>query len=214
MKIRNGFVSNSSSSSFVISTDDFSSVRDLATYMLKQKIKESRYYNLDDGITEDDEYINSDKVLIKRLKNIDKDDPVSFPSCNYDTYIRRVGDYYMVATCNNTEWDLHDYSVGMSNELRQELLKLSEYYSNIGDEETLEEINSVLQYEYDFSHFGKDYYALNEEVKGVEIFDRCPKCDHYMWKTQKFGKICLKCNPYYKRKDKLEKINLINNGKK
>ena len=84
---------------------------------------------------------------------------------------------------------------GFHAEAYQNLSKLSEYYSNIGDEETSEEINSVLEYNYEFSYFGKDYYSLNEEIKGVEVFDRCPKCDdHYMWETQKFGKICLKCN--------------------
>ena len=52
MKIRNGFVSNSSSSSFIISVDSFPSVRELAKYMIKRKIKddESDDYNWRDEI--------------------------------------------------------------------------------------------------------------------------------------------------------------------
>ncbi len=30
-----------------------------------------------------------------------------------------------------------------------------------------------------------------------------------MWNTQKYGKICLICNPVYKRKEKIENINKI-----
>ena len=41
MKIRNGFVSNSSSSSFIISENNFKSVRDLATYMIIQELKDN-----------------------------------------------------------------------------------------------------------------------------------------------------------------------------
>lgn len=217
MKIRNGFVSNSSSSSFVISVDDFPSVRSLATYMINKKIQEDLYTAEDYkyyGESADDikEYIEYDKKLIKRLKNVDENSPVSFPSCNYDTYIKRIGDYYLVSTCNNTDWDLHEYDVAMSDELRNELVKLCEYYENIGRNEIVSEINNVLEYHYDFSHFDNDYYALDKEVIGVEgsYNERCSKCDNYLWNTKKYGLICLKCNPYYKRKDKLDKINLNN----
>ncbi len=171
MKVRNGFVSNSSSSSFIISADDFPTVRSLAKYMLKKKIQETIYYDADEGVSsEDDKYIKFDEILIERLNNIDENDPISFPSCNYDTYIRRVGNYYLVATCNNTDWDLDEYRYEMSNELRNDLHKLIEYYQSIGDFETVEEINNVLEYNYEFSHFGIDFYDLNKEVKGVEIF--------------------------------------------
>jgi hypothetical protein len=209
MKVRNGFVSNSSSSSFIISADDFPTVRSLAKYMLKKKIQETIYYDADEGVSsEDDKYIKFDEILIERLNNIDENDPISFPSCNYDTYIRRVGNYYLVATCNNTDWDLDEYRYEMSNELRNDLHKLIEYYQSIGDFETVEEINNVLEYNYEFSHFGIDFYDLNKEVKGVEIFKSCPKCSEYLWNTQRFGIICPDCDTRYKRKDKLDKINL------
>ena len=43
MKVRNGFVSNSSSSSFIISAEDFPTVRSLAKHMIKKQIKENSY---------------------------------------------------------------------------------------------------------------------------------------------------------------------------
>ena len=71
----------------------------------------------------------------------------------------------------------------------------------------------------EFWHIGKDYYDLRAEIQGVETYDDCPnkernKDSHvgpaaYLWDTLKYGKICLACNPYYQRKDKLEQINKI-----
>ncbi len=87
MKIRKGFVSNSSSSSFIISDKDFHSVRDLAKYMLGRKILEMSY----EDVSWKDELINDNNQLIKKLETLDENQSVSFPSCNYDTYIRKVG---------------------------------------------------------------------------------------------------------------------------
>ena len=90
MKIRNGFVSNSSSSSFIINdNEEFSSVFDIAEYMIPCR----------------DMYENTDELL-KRLKESDKhpDTPINFGSCNYDTFIYKHKDIYLVRTCNNHEW--------------------------------------------------------------------------------------------------------------
>lgn len=94
MKTRSGFVSNSSSSSFVISANNgiFKTVVDIALYMIPKR-----------G-WEDDE-----KVVYNIHRQIElgmsPNHPISFRSCNYDTFIcrRENGEFY-VSTCNNHDW--------------------------------------------------------------------------------------------------------------
>lgn len=208
MKIRNGFVSNSSSSSFIISTEKFPTVRSLAKYMIKQQMIESKYNK--DGV----EWVKELKKRIKKLNNIDENQSVSFPSCNYDTYIRKVGDVFLVSTCNNTDWNLWNYTTRITDACKKELEEMSKnpFYTR-NDE--YNEINSILDGETsEFSRIGIDYYSLDKEIIGVENYQDCPnrdknnyEYDHYIWNTVKWGKICPKCNPIPKRKDKLEQIN-------
>lgn len=204
MKIRNGFVSNSSSSSFIISNNHFKSVRDLAKYMIKRQIDEIKFEDKNDW---NKEYIKYKKDYIKRLNNIDENHPVSFPSCNYDTYIRKVGDVYLVATCNNTDWELYDYVTKMSDSDENELIYLKSYYP--GEEN---DIDRILEDNYDFSPFGKDFYSLDKEIIGIETYNYCSSTKHEpytrMWDT-KYGEICLICNPIFKRKKKLEIIDKV-----
>ena len=82
MKIRSGFVSNSSSSSFIVNCKDFGSIRDLAIQMIQIR----------DWENDDDD--------IRAINNLelDPDHPLSFSTCNYDTYIAKDGDYYLVTT--------------------------------------------------------------------------------------------------------------------
>ena len=212
MKIRNGFVSNSSSSSFIISDKKFPTVRSLATYMLKQKIKESRY-------NREEEYINYDKEYINNLQNVDENYPVSFPSCNYDTYIRKIGDCYLVATCNNTDWNLYSYNTSMLTEKAKVALKeLKKSYSKGSDDRR--EIKDILNGEIsEFYSFGSDFYDLNEQIIGVETYDYCPNTTNHnnythLWNTLTHGKICLKCEEIRKEKlgilkEKIETLNSI-----
>lgn len=207
MKIRNGFVSNSSSSSFIISTKDFENVRSLATYMINKKIEEYEEYR-DNGEDVD----NFDKTLIERLQNIDENQNVSFPSCNYDTYIRKVGNYYLVATCNNTDWDLDEYNTRINSDIKEELLKIRDTYTKGSDDyEVIDDLIENGDRYYEFSSFGRDFYDLNKEIIGIETWEYCPnheeKWGHNIWDTLKYGKICLDCSPYLKRKEKLENIN-------
>jgi len=98
MKIRNGFVSNSSSSSFVLNVGvPFTSPIEIAYHMLMER-----------DWPDDNEMLQK-LVEMVRNKQITEKDNLSFSSTNYDTYIyfinedsedSRIGIY----TCNNTDW--------------------------------------------------------------------------------------------------------------
>ena len=211
MKIRTGFVSNSSSSSFVISTSHFPTIKDLATYMIKQQMDERD----DSGDPEwHSRFLEQNKIYIERLEKIDENQAVSFPSCNYDTFIKKVCDVYLVSTCNNTDWNLWKYTTRLTDIAKEELKKIQKLYSK--NEDTYRSIDYILDDDSEFSHFGNDYYNLYKDLIGVETYEDCPKrdkvkyeYDHYLWDTPRYGKICPKCNPYYQRKDKLDIINQV-----
>lgn len=206
MKVRSGFVSNSSSSSFIISDEHFPTVRSLATYMLNKKIEEYEY-----GDKEHDTY---DIELINRLLLVDENDPVCFSSCNYDTYVKKVADCYLVSTCNNTDWDLYEYTTKLSESAIIELKNIQKNYNEF--DEDYRAIENILDHDYDFSSFDNDYYNLDKKIIGVETYEYCPNKDKeihkhdyspYMWNTKKWGMICPICEPVVKRKDKLNAIN-------
>jgi len=205
MKTRNGFVSNSSSSSFIISDKDFPSVRDLAEYMIKQQLKE--YLEEDEEYYKwKDEDIETSNILLSRLKNVDENHPISFPSCNYDTYIKKIGDQYIVATCNNTDWNLDEYRTRLSSKTKDILTEMRNSY--VVDSEDYNNLDSIINQEYEYDFFGNDYYSLNKEIIGVETYECCDNVDKhdistYFWDTPKYGKICLVCDEHLFRENKI-----------
>jgi len=209
MKIRNGFVSNSSSSSFIISDNDFPTVRSLATYMIKQIIKEYKY-EIKAGNEHYIDYINENKKYISDLKKIDENQSVCFPSCNYETYIRKIGDCYLVATCNNHDWNLWDYYSNLTESAKNVLKELLEKYKDSKEHDIIENILDGSSYE-SYWTFGNDFYDIHHNIMGVELWEDCPKCNEHMWNTPKYKKICINCDPIFKRKDKLDIINKIAN---
>ena len=101
MKIRNGFVSNSSSSSFIIGKcKKFPNVKALAKHMLKIRDKEWADW--------DDLGHNREKENLKNITKADKN--LTFRTTNYETWLIDDGDYIVVSTCNNHDWSsLYDH---------------------------------------------------------------------------------------------------------
>ena len=95
MKIRQSFVSNSSSMSFVIDKQEFATIKDLAKAMIDFMFE----------VENDWDYYSEErhKEYLKLLEEAPEVDGIKFPSCNYDTYIYDNGDKYFVDTCNNHE---------------------------------------------------------------------------------------------------------------
>lgn len=95
MKIRQGFVSNSSSSSFCILEDTYENVFEVALAMIPIR-----------------DWPDDKKLMAKIRKamgqggkkskqTIDPNTPICFKSCNEDTHIFKHEGYYFVATCHN-----------------------------------------------------------------------------------------------------------------
>lgn len=94
MKIRYGFVSNSSSSSFIISKVGYPTVFSLALAMLA--IRNSEGWTV--------KHKEERKIKLAIARNLTHNVPVTFQTCNYDTYIMPKDNSYMVSTCNNHSW--------------------------------------------------------------------------------------------------------------
>lgn len=113
MKIRHGFVSNSSSASFIIKKNAYESIFDLALNMIEIRDRDWATW----GHTEDIEL----KTKIINAVN-EPIDFISFPTTNYDTFIGKFKNYYAVSTCNN-HWDFFDELKGIvKDEERNEFL--------------------------------------------------------------------------------------------
>lgn len=102
MKSRSGFVSNSSSTSFIIRNGDIGRV---AKSMLDTIVEEWKGDN-DWMSTKEVRLFRKNLEKALRQKNvIEGKIRITMPSCNYETYIFKVNNDIYVSTCNNHQWD-------------------------------------------------------------------------------------------------------------
>ena len=93
MKVRQGFVSNSSSSSFIITTPGTTTI-EIAKAMIACKENNASALG------------NKFDHLIKNNPSVSHIIPIRFRSINYDTYIWSAGsdNQLHISTCNNEDW--------------------------------------------------------------------------------------------------------------
>jgi len=195
MKIRNGFVSNSSSSSFVIRADgELSTVKDVAKYIIDQ--------------CDDNEHFVKEINALKELK--DSDTPVHFNTWGDQTYIRKHGSgVIMITTTQNVDFGSLDNNClndsDLSEDFYNEFHQKDEEYPE--DSYTPEDIEDL---KYFYTHFD-DFFILREGIYGRYIYMRnCPMCNENFtrgYKLKNGKEICMCQIDKYIRKEKLIKIN-------
>ncbi len=159
MKIRLGFVSNSSSSSFVvpIGKGGYKNIFELATKMVSLR-------EWDD-----------DKDLIEKIKQSkrSKNTNISFRTCNYNTFITIRRNWFLVDSCNNHGWS---YEInGYQTELPEEITELFPQY----DYDSGFNLNKI----------DEEYWIAEVDLMGIPIssFDIaynlqwCRKCFNSLW---------------------------------
>lgn len=217
MKTRNGFVSNSSSSSFVIiAKDNFSTVKDVAKYVIS-------VCNVNNS------YLEQETKELEKIKN--PDTPVFFNTYGDETYIRKVEDKIVLTTSQNI--DLHDiYKVSLNDDdLSENFYKVFAHdnedytpYDENGEEEYDKDYNdkiyipdSIESLDYSHKQF-KDYFILKHGFYGSHTYldgdDACKNCNKGFsrgWNLKNGNKICDCQLDKYKillaRKEKLKNIN-------
>jgi len=188
MKLRNGFVSNSSSSSFIIG-----SVGDPLLLKAMEAAGESKNIPIKDVARE--MLKSSDrKKYIKWLKKVPENVKfICFNSCNYDTEIMAYENYVTVLTCNNESFDWDTafdiietrYNVNRKyiedTDLWEDLVRGSPYYSTNG--------------EYKFDEFNDDlsiYLTYSLEKIAKEYGPAAYICEKGVMLYENENRICIK----------------------
>lgn len=94
MKIRSGFVSNSSSASYVIDKKAYKNTFSLARKMIERR--DGKGWDNEDLIATLDSF---------EAGGYENDIQITFPTCNFDTFIMRTNRFYAVSTCNNHDFE-------------------------------------------------------------------------------------------------------------
>lgn len=182
MKIRNGFVSNSSSSSFILKFDEnYPDTLSIAKSMLNDKYAENEANGFSDNIKR-----SKIEKYTEALENEnDPYMPIYFTSCNYNTYIVPVSkNYVFIETCNNTNWSIENNGI-ILNELPEEILERypgSEGYGKHENHITIKgrvnQYNEPLSVIYDIEYFLIEHGVI---MKAPKYYSTCKNCYSDLW---------------------------------
>ena len=144
--------------------------------------------------------------LLNRSGGMDQDTPICFFSCNYETFIVREDDFFIIDTCWNHPWDIQNDAMSWCD--IPEYIKLKYFMDKDGrdpnpDHEYLELGCRAEFWLLDCNLFGQPlrlheiegegcYCVLTgQKVEGGGLF--CPSCSSYYWEVD--GEImCPSCS--------------------
>ena len=180
MKTRQGFVSNSSSSSFIINRGD---IKETALGMLNIIIEdfEDNDYTptTKDGKKKERELHKKWMANLKiALKNQDVKEGkigITMPSCNYETYLLMKDGIIYIATSRNHQWDINERSVE--------------------DSDRHEELYSVIRSSNYFNIRNKKIHSHMEYNDSIDK-SKCPDCNRYYGNyviTDNGDRLCASC---------------------
>jgi hypothetical protein len=172
MKIRNGFVSNSSSSSFIITNGD---VSEISKKMLKVIIDSRDFLTKHENKTEYNKLLLNLNTALKRKDVKSGKIGIFIHSCNYDTYIILNENDLYITTSNNYNFDLgyNDLEYSNKSDSIYDLIKNGNYY-NIHDKK----IHSHCKYDnsYECNKCKINYGMYFIDLKGnILCYECCSK---------------------------------------
>ena len=173
MKIRSNFVSNSSSTSFIIRAEnDFSTVKDVAKYIMQVCEKEWKLYNANERVFYQKE--------LKTLENIsDPNKPMYFDTGSEDTYIRKYEDKIIIRTTQNANFEAINNIALEKDDLSKDFYEYFNYYSEEVDDDGQKEL-FIMESPYDFDYYQTKFYdflMLKLNIVGRKVWiDDCPHC--------------------------------------
>lgn len=196
MKVRKGFVSNSSSSSFIVEVDDkYRCSSDIAYGIMKDKEDHYKFILGEEVSERTKESAITLKEMAKRKFN--KRIFVSTP--NYDTYVIPLTDKYIyIYTCNNMEIRVLEEGT-IHHDVPDELSDIDGMYSGNYGEGVMYDMKKMK---------GKKFFLADVGVYGrfIRGTHHCDSCYSYLWNIGG-KKMCPICDAEeIRRAAKIEKI--------
>lgn len=205
MKTRIGFVSNSSSTSFVLTTCVYPTVRDLAINMMRTRNSDWDEYDDDEVAemvikhteTQDDKLFNEIEEMVENrsedqkelefMKNsdIDKNTPTAFKTTNYDTYIFKSGNYLFVSTCNNHYYNLNNvipiFGDGENDAKIEDFRDIYNEFDKNFDSEKFDVRDLVEDLEFSLKYVTEFWWPkINKKFRILRDYKKCPnECGAY-----------------------------------
>lgn len=165
MKTRTGFVSNSSSSSFIIPVGGrFPSVADLAIYMIRHR-------------GWDNDQADIDRIRRHLALGMSADHPIAFQSCNFDTFIVREQNMFFVATCHNHDFEFEEGGMAQDDDMEHHILYEMPY--------------DTKYYNATWNLTGWKYGQQDRD--GWHCKEWCKECVVDLWVTEAGFPFCPKC---------------------